>query len=144
VLDLPRYLHGVVEILLLGGFAMLGGSALRGRLLPTFAGAPAHLASAVIALALLIWTAEILGSFGFFAPVAYLLAVALGGLGLWLGVGGRQGGPSRLLGFSPGGEAVVRGSGRGEKQDAAAREGPPYPPPAAQTVVALELPPRRY
>jgi hypothetical protein len=139
MLDLPRYLHGVVEILLLGGFAMLGGSALRGRLLPTFAGALAHLASAVIALALLIWTAEILGSFGFFAPVPYLLAVALGGLGLWLGVGGQRGGPSRLLGFSSGGDVAVRGRERDEKQDAAAREGPPHPPPRAQTVVALAI-----
>ncbi|HEU4599458.1 MAG TPA: hypothetical protein VFS26_06915, partial [Solirubrobacterales bacterium] len=59
-----RYLLGVAEILLLGGFAWLGGAALRGWLLPRFEGAPAYLATAVIALALLIWPAEVLGSFG--------------------------------------------------------------------------------
>jgi hypothetical protein len=72
-----RYLLGVVEILLLGGFASLGGVALRRWLLPRFEGAPAHLASAVIALALLIWAAELLGTFGAFEPVPYLLLVAV-------------------------------------------------------------------
>jgi hypothetical protein len=78
-----RYLLGVVEILALGGFAWLGGAALRGWLLPRFEGAPAHLASAVIALALLIWSAEVLGSFGWLDPVPYLLLVAGVGLALW-------------------------------------------------------------
>jgi hypothetical protein len=133
MLDLPRYLLGVAEVLWLVGFATLGASAVRARLLPTFSAAPAHLATAVIAVALLIWTAELLGSFGLFEPVPYLVVVALVGVGLWLGLGGRQGGPSRLLGFSPGASAADRESGRGEKQDAAAREGPPYPPPEAQT-----------
>jgi len=139
MLDLPRYLLGVAEIALAVGFAAFGAMTLRVRLLPAFSGAPAHLASGVIALALLIWSAELLGSVGLFEPVPYLVAVALVGLGLRLGVGGRQGGPSRLLGFSPGGDVAIRGSGRGEKQDAAAREGPPYPPPVAQTVVALAI-----
>lgn len=100
MLDLPRYLLGVAEIAWLAGFAALGGAAVRSRLLPGFAGAPAHLATAVIALALSIWVAEVLGCFGLFQAVPYLGAVALVGLGAWLGVGGRQ--------------------------------GPPYPPPAAQ------------
>jgi hypothetical protein len=78
-----RYLLGVVEILLLGGFAWLGGTAARRWLLPRFEGAPAHLASAVIALALLIWAAELLGSFGALEPVPYLLLVAVVGLALW-------------------------------------------------------------
>jgi hypothetical protein len=78
-----RYLLGVVEILLLGGFAWVGGAALRAWLLPRFEGAPAHLASGVIALALLIWSAEILGTFGALDPVPYLLLVAVAGLALW-------------------------------------------------------------
>src|SRR5436190_8966733 len=77
-----RYLLGVAEILWLGGFAWLGGSALRSWLLPLFEGAPAHLASAVVALALLIWSAEALGTFGWWDPVPYLLLVAAVGLGL--------------------------------------------------------------
>ena len=47
---------------------------MRGWLLPRFEGAPAHLASAVIALALLIWAAELLGSFRALDPVPYLAA----------------------------------------------------------------------
>src|SRR3954451_510841 len=78
-----RYLLGVLEILLLGGFAGLGGSALRKWLLPGFEGAPAALAAAVLALALLIWAAELLGSFGAFEPLPYLALVALVGLLLW-------------------------------------------------------------
>jgi hypothetical protein len=94
MLDLPRYLVGVAEVLLLGGFAALGAAAVRGRLLPDFEGPPAHLATTVMALLLLIWTAEILGSFGLFETVPYLAGVVLVGLGLWLGVGGRRGCPS--------------------------------------------------
>ncbi|HET7416056.1 MAG TPA: hypothetical protein VFJ61_00300 [Solirubrobacterales bacterium] len=78
-----RYLLGVVEILLLGGFSWLGGTALRRSLLPPFEGAPAVLAAAVLALALLIWPAELLGSFGWLEPIPYLMLVAAVGLGLW-------------------------------------------------------------
>lgn len=137
--DLARYLLGVAEIALLVAFAVLGASALRARLLPTFSGAPANLATGVIALALLVWAAEILGSFGLFEAVPYLVGVALVGSGLWLGVGGRRGCPPRSLGFSPEEDVAVRGRGRGEKQDAATRGGHPHPPPRAQTVVAVVI-----
>jgi hypothetical protein len=83
VLGPGRFLLGVLEILLLGGFAWSGGTALRGWLLPRFEGAPAGLATAVLALALLIWPAELLGSFGAFDPVPYLLLVAAVGVGCW-------------------------------------------------------------
>ena len=82
MLDLGRYLLGVAEILLLGGFAWLGGAAVRAWLLPRFEGAPAHLATAVIALALLIWAAELLGTFGALDPVPYLLLVTVLGAAL--------------------------------------------------------------
>jgi hypothetical protein len=83
MLDLPRYLLGAAEILWLAGFVTLGASALRVRLLPAFSGAPAHLATAVLGLALLIWVAEILGSLRLFEPWPYLLGVALAGLAIW-------------------------------------------------------------
>jgi hypothetical protein len=92
-----RYLLGVVEILLLGGFAWLGGAAVRAWLLPRFEGAPAHLASAVIALALLIWAAELLGMVGWLEPVPYLVLVGIVGLGLRALLprpSDREGGPS--------------------------------------------------
>jgi len=78
-----RYLLGVVEILLLVGAAGLGGAALRGWLLPRFEGVPAYLAAAVLGLALLIWAAEILGTFRSFEPVPYLLLVIAAGAMLW-------------------------------------------------------------
>src|SRR5215207_1801707 len=78
-----RYLLGVFEVLLLGGFAWLGGDSVRRWLLPRFEGAPAYLASAVVALALLIWGAELLGTFGWWEPVPFLVIIAAAGLGLW-------------------------------------------------------------
>ena len=83
MLDLPRYLLGVVEVLLLAGFATLGATAVRSRLLPGFAGAPAHLATAVLALALLVWTGELLGAVGLFEPLPYFVGVAAAGIGTW-------------------------------------------------------------
>jgi len=76
-----RYLLGIAELALLVGFAWIGASALRARLLPSLSGAPAQLASSVLALALLIWVAELLGSFGVWKPLPYLVGVAVVGLG---------------------------------------------------------------
>jgi len=83
MLDLSRYLLGVLEILLLAGFAWLGGTAIRLWLLPRFEGAPAHLATAVVALALLIWSAELLGSVGTLDPMPFLLLVGIVTVALW-------------------------------------------------------------
>jgi hypothetical protein len=77
-----RYLLGVAEVAWLLGFAWLGAARLRRRLLSRFEGAPAHLATGVLALALLIWVGELLGAVSLFEPVPYLLAVGLVGLGL--------------------------------------------------------------
>jgi hypothetical protein len=101
MLSASRYLLGVAEIVLLTGFATLGANQLRRRLLPDFSGAPAHLATAVLALAILLWVAELLGSFGLFAPVPYLVAV--GAIGTCLGVVGRRTSPPAA---SPAGGAV--------------------------------------
>jgi hypothetical protein len=138
MLDLPRYLLGVAELALLAGFATMGAATLRRRLLPGFTGAPAQLATAVLALALLIWVAEILGAFGLFEAGLYLLGVAVVGLGLWLRMGGGRGYPYRLLGFSPGESVAVREGGSGEKEDAAAREGYPRPPTRSPGPAMLE------
>jgi hypothetical protein len=78
-----RYLLGVLEILLLAGFAGLGAARVRAWLLPRFSGAPAVLATVVLASALLIWGAEALGSFGAFEAIPYLALVIAVGVGLW-------------------------------------------------------------
>jgi hypothetical protein len=120
MLDLPRYLLGGAEIAILAGSATLGASALRARLLPDFQGAPAHLATAVLALALLIWSAELLGTFGFFEPGSYLVVVAVVGLGIWLGVGGGWGHPAVRW--------VFRLARRDSRRAGAAKNRTPRPP----------------
>ncbi len=95
MLSASRYLLGVAEVGLLAGFATLGAAQLRRRLLPDLPGAPAHLATAVLALALLIWTAELLGSFSLFEPAPYLLAIAV------IGVASRVLGPGRFATSAP-------------------------------------------
>lgn len=77
-----RYLLGAVELLLLVGFAWLGGARLRRRWLPEVGGEVGFLASAVVTLALLIWVAEALGTVSLFKPVPYLLGVAIVGSAL--------------------------------------------------------------
>jgi len=94
MIEAGRYLLGVAEIAVLVGFAWLGAARLRGRLLPRFEGAPAHLATGVLALALLIWVAEVLGTVSLFEPVPYLIGVLAVGLGLWFGLGRESPPPS--------------------------------------------------
>jgi hypothetical protein len=138
MLDVGRYLLGVIELGLIVGFAWLGATALRRRLVSELDGAPGQLATAVLAIAGLLWIAEVLGTFGWFKAGPYLGAVTVVGAGLWLLVGGRWGRPSGLLGFSPSAPGVVRERGWGEKQDAAAPEGRPHrPSPAALVALAI-------
>src|SRR4051812_9209961 len=82
MLDPGRYLLGAAEVGLLVACAWIGASSLRSRLAPTFSGSPAALATLVLGLALLIWVAELLGTFGLFEPLPYLLAVAILGVAL--------------------------------------------------------------
>ncbi len=77
------YLLGIAALALLAVSAWLGASAARARLLPDFEGSPAVLATSVLALALVIWPAELLGTFGWFAPLPYLAVVAVVGVSTW-------------------------------------------------------------
>jgi len=93
MLGAGRYLLGVAEILALSGFATLGGVKIRQRLLPSFSGPPGWLATAVIALAILLWIAELLGSLGLLKAAPYVVAVVVVALslGLFRGWRGRRG-----------------------------------------------------
>jgi hypothetical protein len=82
-----RYLLGAAELIWLVGFAWLGASRVRRRLLPEIGGEAAFLASVVVAIALLLWTAELLGTVAAFKPVPYLLAMAVVGGWIWFVVG---------------------------------------------------------
>jgi hypothetical protein len=75
-----RYLLGVVELLWLVGFAWLGATQVRRRWVPRLTAEAAFLSTLVIAVALLIWVAEALGTLSAFKPVPYLAAVAILGL----------------------------------------------------------------
>jgi hypothetical protein len=108
-----RYLLGTVELALLIGFACLGASSLRTRLLPSLSGAPSHLATAVLALALLLWPAELLGSFGALKPIPYLLFVGLGGTAIWVLSRGRHGGRCRERNPRPQAPPPVSSPGQG-------------------------------
>lgn len=137
MLGVGRYLLGVAELGLIVGFAWLGAASVRRRLVPELGGVTGQLATAVLAIAGLLWIAEGLGTVGWFEIGPYLAAVIVVGAGLWWRWGGQLGGPSALLGFSP-----LSGrrspSGLCEKQDAAAQEGPPRRPSPA-TLIALAI-----
>src|SRR4051794_26677126 len=127
MLGVGPYLLGVVELLVLVGFAWLGAGTVRRRLVPELDGLVAQLATALLAIAGLLWIAELLGTFGWFMEVPYLVAVAIVGLALWLLVERGRGRLSVLLGFSPGEDVAVRDRKSGEKEDATAAEGRPRP-----------------
>jgi hypothetical protein len=121
----------------------LGFSAvrLRQRLMPAWEGAPAHLAEAIVGVALLIWLSELLGVVnllyaGTLVASSVLVAAAVA-IGPRVLSGGR--GAGAALGFSPGGPASVRDRGRGEKEDAALprHSSPPTPTGGTLTAVAV-------
>src|SRR3954449_13144176 len=83
MLSVGRYLLGVIELGVLVGFAWLGAASVRGRLVPRLDGPVAQLATALLAIAGLLWVAEALGTFGWFKAGPYLVAVVLIGGGTW-------------------------------------------------------------
>lgn len=88
--SVTRYLEGVLVCVALLAPLAAGAVNVRRRALPTFAGAPARLAEAVIGLGALLLTLEVLGVADLLRPVAFVLAgPAVGALGIaW----GRRGG----------------------------------------------------
>jgi len=87
-----RYFLGVLELALLVGFAWLGAAGVRRPMATELDGMTAHLATAVIALAILLWAAELLGTFSLFEPLPYLLSVMGIGFGAWTLTRGWRGG----------------------------------------------------
>jgi hypothetical protein len=79
-----RYLLGVVEVVLMVGFAGAAGWRLRRWLVPRVDGTAGWLATVLIGVAILIWCAELLGSFAAWTPVPYLLLLGLVAAGVWM------------------------------------------------------------
>jgi hypothetical protein len=95
MVDLGSYLLGVAQLALVVGSIAFSAYRLRQRLLPTWEGAPARLVESIVAVALIIWLSEILGTFGLFYAGTLIAASALLGLALWfLPGGGDDAGPS--------------------------------------------------
>jgi len=100
MLGVGRYLLGVVELGVLVGFAWLGATSVCRRLVPRLDGLVAQLATALLAIAGLLWIAEVLGSVGWFKAGPYLAAVVVvgGGIGV-LGRGARRRRSARRAGL---------------------------------------------
>ncbi|HET7454237.1 MAG TPA: hypothetical protein VFJ76_01835 [Solirubrobacterales bacterium] len=79
------YLVGAVQLALVVVPICFAAWRLRERLLPAWAGAPARLVESVVAVALLIWISEALGTFGLFYAGALIVAALLvaGTVALW-------------------------------------------------------------
>jgi len=107
MLSLGSYLLGAAELALVG--LSLGFSAfrLRRRLMPAWEGAPARLAEAIVAVALLTWISEILGTFGL------LYAGALVGVSALVALA------TAFLPGGGGGAGVPRGAEGAQRPDAA-------------------------
>jgi hypothetical protein len=146
VLGPGRYLLGVVELLWLVGFAWLGAAQVRRRWVPRLTGEAAFLSTLVIAVALLIWAAETLGTLSAFKPVPYLAAVAILGLVLWRFVpAAREAAPSAggaSAGVPRGAQAEPSTAGEaGATGPAAERPDPPTqrPDPSPSTATRPSL-----
>ncbi|HEV2857874.1 MAG TPA: hypothetical protein VGW80_05660 [Solirubrobacterales bacterium] len=79
------YLLGAVQLALVLVPICFAAWRLRQRLLPSWAGAPARLVESIVAVALLIWLSEILGTVGLFYAGALIVAALLvaGTVALW-------------------------------------------------------------
>ncbi|HEY4778451.1 MAG TPA: hypothetical protein VIH47_02525, partial [Solirubrobacterales bacterium] len=114
MLDLGSYLLGAAELALVA--LSLGFSAyrLRRRLMPSWDGAPARLIEAIVAVALLTWISELLGTFGLLygGTLVGACALAAGTIALW---------PAGPVGAA---SPTVLGGGA-----ASAPRGTPAPPP---------------
>ena len=137
-----RYLLGILELLLLCGFAWPGASQVRRRLLSRFEGTPAVLATSVLTLAILLWSAEILGTLSLFEPVPYILLVAAAGLALRFGVPAVQGPPAvggAAVGAPRGAERSPIASTVGETAVTGPAAGGPGPSESGPSLPALAI-----
>jgi hypothetical protein len=82
------YAFGVIGLALVAVPMAMGGVRLRRRLLPGWGGAPARLAEAVLAVALLTILLQLLGAFGILYAGVLVPAALIVGLGLYFGLDG--------------------------------------------------------
>ena len=83
-----EFIGGAVMLLALAAALGLGAVRLRGRLLPSWDGAPARLAEIVLGLSLLVVVLELVGVVGLYRPGWVLAAGVLAGAVTWFAAGG--------------------------------------------------------
>jgi hypothetical protein len=79
------YAFGVIGLALVAIPMAMGGVRLRRRLLPGWVGAPARLAEAILAVALLTVLLQLLGAFGILVPGVLIPAALVVGIGIYYG-----------------------------------------------------------
>jgi hypothetical protein len=88
---LGDYVAGAAELVVVVGAAAFAAARVRARLLPGWTGAPARLAEAVLAIAFVVWVAQLLGLVGLLEEPVFVAFCAVAGLG----IGFAAGAPSR-------------------------------------------------
>src|SRR4051794_39872647 len=85
MVDAGSYLLGAVQLALVLAPVCFAAYRLRQRLLPEWVGAPGRLVESIVAVALLVWISEILGTFGLFYAGTLIAASLLvaGTVALW-------------------------------------------------------------
>jgi len=124
MVDLGGYLLAALQLALVVVPVAFSAYWLRQKLLPTWEGSPARLVESIVAIALVIWLSEILGTFGFFYAGALIVASLLLCLLISLLPGGDA------VGGTPPEEALATGRGGGSPAAAG---------PAGQTPWSLLL-----
>jgi hypothetical protein len=96
VVSAGSYLLSALALVVVGLSIGFTAFRLRRRLMPAWAGAPARLVESIVAIALLIWLGEILGTFGLFYAWIFVGASALAAALSWafLPAGGAVEGPA--------------------------------------------------
>jgi hypothetical protein len=112
------YLLGAVQLALVVGPTCFAAWRLRQRLLPSWSGAPARLVESIVAVALVIWISEALGTFGLFYAGALIAASLLvaGTVALWPAgpaAAGDPPSPATAQGMVPPTTSPTRGGGAG-------------------------------
>jgi hypothetical protein len=85
-----EFIGGAVMLLVLAGALGFGAVRLRGRLLPSWDGAPARLAEIVLGISLLVVVLELIGVVGLYRPGWVLAGGVLAGVGTGLAAGGSR------------------------------------------------------
>src|SRR5919197_572328 len=101
MLGAGEYLIGAAELAAIALAAAAGAARARSRLLSGWSGPPARLADLVLALAGVLWIAELLGSFGAFRELPMVLAVVAIGILVRLLVPPGPPAPRRSVGAAP-------------------------------------------